>query len=511
MTSVTPSDSRAFLTRLHVRKWLRFLAVIASAILFSAAFPPHNLGWVAWFALVPFFLAIHGINRVQTYIVSAIWFLLFSVFLVDYYFLVRSPIFILIIVTGLTFQIVVVSELQLLSSKYGRWGWLLFSGLWVGIWFLIAFLVGMVYPLSPDLPFPSFANTQWLYPVTLQILPFVGQFGLALLVILVNKGLAEIVLRRRTRQIISPLAIIVILLLLNIGWGTYYLSADNPIKTVGVAIVPTGGNLGSEGDAATMTRDFVSYADNNRVLPDGSIIPEIGIIAWAEIPVGDINVEDTKNPVSDLAGELQRYLVANFYETQADGTYLNVAGIFGPEGMLLAQNVKRKIPPVVEGSIAGEKGAPIEVVATPWGRMSTLICYDTFFPDVVRKAAAQGVDFFVVPANPPSESVPRFTALHLSQTIFRAVENRTAIVLSYSNGISALIDSNGRLLLHESLNPEIYMKNSVAMSGALPVCSGGTFYSRWGDAFIWAVLFVSIAYAIGAKIRQIRRGSQIGQ
>ena len=406
---------------------------------------------------------------------------------------------------------VFVSELQLLSSKYGRWGWLLFSGLWVGIWFLISFLVGIVYPLSPDLPFPSFANTQWLYPVTLQMLPFVGQFGLTLLVILVNKGLAEIVLRRRTRQIFLPLAIIVILLSLNIGWGIYYLSADNPVKTVGVAIVPTGGNPGAEGESATMTRDFVSYADNNRVLPDGSVIPEIGIIAWAEIPVGDINVEENTKQVGDLAGELQKYLVADFYETQADGTYLNVAGIFGPEGRLLAQNVKRKIPPIVEGSTAGGKDIPTEVVTTPWGRMSTLICYDTFFPDVVRKAAAQGVDFFVIPANPPGESVPRFTALHLSQTIFRAVENHTAMVLSYSNGISALIGSNGRLLLHESLNPEIYMKNSVAMSGTLPVCSGGTFYSRWGDAFIWAVFLLSITYAIGAKIRQIRKGSQIGQ
>jgi apolipoprotein N-acyltransferase len=143
--------------------------------------------------------------------------------------------------------------------------------------------------------------------------------------------------------------------------------------------------------------------------------------------------------------------------------------------------------------------------------MSTLICYDTFFPEVVRKATAQGVDFFIVPANPPRESVPRFTALHLSQTIFRAVENHTAIVLSYSNGISALIDSNGRLLLHEPLNPAIYMYNSVAMSGALPVHPGGTFYSRWGDVFIWAVLFLSIAYAIGVKIRQISRGSQVGQ
>jgi len=280
---------------------------------------------------------------------------------------------------------------------------------------------------------------------------------------------------------------------------------------VSVAILPTGGNLGPEGEAITMTREFISYADSNRVLPDGSIIPEIGIIAWAEIPVGDLTLNDIKNPVSDLATELQRYLVADFYETRSDGTYLNVAGIFGPEGVLLAQNAKRKIPPIVEGSTASDKDAMTEVVATPWGRMSTLICYDTFFPDVVRKAAAQGDDFFIVPANPPSESVPRFTALHLSQTMFRAVENHTAIALSYSNGISALIDSNGRLLLHESLDPGIYMTNSVAMSGALPVGTGGTFYSKWGDTFIWVVLLGSIACAIGARIRKVRIGSQFGQ
>jgi apolipoprotein N-acyltransferase len=127
------------------------------------------------------------------------------------------------------------------------------------------------------------------------------------------------------------------------------------------------------------------------------------------------------------------------------------------------------------------------VVTTPWGRMSTLVCYDVFFPDVVRKEVNQGVDYIIVPANAVNNS-PRVTAIQLAQTMLRAVENHTAVAFAFNNGTSALIDSNGRLLTHEVLYSYYRQNNDKGMAGTLPVETGGTLYTKIVDLFIWVVL-----------------------
>ena len=484
--------------------WLRYLAAVVSALLMTVAFPPHNLGWIAWFGLVPFFLAVQGLKRPQTYTVVAVWFLVFFACMVDFYFFSRSPLFVLIITMGIFLQIFIVSELQLLTTRFSRWGWLLFSGLWIGIWFLLSFVVGLLSPIPPDLPFFSFANTQWLYPTMLQILPVVGEYGLALLIVLFNRGLVQVILNRQQRQWLMPLVVILTLLVISVGWGTYRLSTDIPAETVGVAVMPIGGTQSTGVDAISQTRDYIQYIDSNPVLPDDSSIPKIEIVAWAEMPVGDLTDTTGTTLVSNLADEMQRYLVTDVTEAQVNKNPLNVAVVFSPDGKILAQNAKRKIPPIVDESTAGDKNKPSAVVATPWGRMSTLVCYDTLFPDVVRKEVNEGVDFIIVPANATSDSVPRFTALHLAQTIFRAAENHSAFALAYSGGISALIDANGRLLIHESLYKTKHAQNDMSLAGALPVGVGGSIYTKIGDLFTWVVLIVCLAGLFIFKIRKAR-------
>jgi apolipoprotein N-acyltransferase len=487
---------------LFTRIWARYLAAVISAVLVAFAYPPYNLGWLAWLGLVPLFLALHGLRRRDTYAIAGIWTLVFIIGIMDFYFLTRSPVFVLIVVAGLVVQTIIIAESSIFAQRYPGYGWLVLPCLWVSAAFLVSFITGLFSPIPPDIPIPTLANTQWLYSHILQITSVTGQYGLYLLILLVNSSLAKAIRRIPHGRWWTPTAISIPILVLCIIWGILQLSTDNASSKVGIAIVPTGGSLTAEFSPLTMTRHFVEETDRNRLMPDGSVRPETGIIAWAEIPAGDINDKNTVTQVSDFAAEMKRYLIVNFYDEQSDGTYLNVAAVFGPDGTLPARNAKRRIPPIVEGSTAGNNEEPIETADTPWGNMTTLICYDTFFPQLARRAAADGADFIIVPANPASDTAPHFTALHLSQTMLRAVENHTAIALSYASGLSALIDANGQLVMHEPLDPKTYMESSVAMAGALPIEKGGTLYSRIGDTFVWIVLVVSIIWIAVIEARR---------
>ncbi|MBW2294107.1 MAG: apolipoprotein N-acyltransferase [Deltaproteobacteria bacterium] len=93
--------------------------------------------------------------------------------------------------------------------------------------------------------------------------------------------------------------------------------------------------------------------------------------------------------------------------------------------------------------------APDEIAFAP------LICYEDIIPDYVRRAAAQegGVDLFV---NMTIDSWYGDTAEpweHLALAQFRSVEHRIPLVRSVSTGVSAVVDSNGRLVAHVPLRP----------------------------------------------------------
>jgi len=318
----------------------------------------------------------------------------------------------------------------------------------------------------------------------LQILPIVGEWALVLLIILFNRGLVQAILHRQRREWLMPAALIAALLIICVGWGTYRLAVDKPKEKVGVVLMSINTNSGLA--AAMNTQSYLQPLEDNPSTSNGSASADIGIIVWSEAQVGDlVNVTNTATERS-LASEMGKYLVADFSDSRVEGLPYNVAVVFGPDGSILAENQKRKIPSFEE-SAPGDTSIPWTVVSTPWGRMSTLVCRDTFYMDVARQAAKEGVDYFVIPANEESTDYPRADALHLSETMLRAAENHTAIAFAYRTGTSALINDDGKLLTHKALASDITLSN-IAMEGTLPVGVGGTLYTKIGDLFIWVVL-----------------------
>jgi len=128
------------------------------------------------------------------------------------------------------------------------------------------------------------------------------------------------------------------------------------------------------------------------------------------------------------------------------------------------------------------------------------ICYETVIPHVIRGHVKQLADGGARPdllANVTNNAWfwgSSELEMHLACNILRAVENRTPMVIAANGGLSAAIDSSGRVL-HVSTR----MTEQVLLA-RVPITELGqsrtSFYTRWGDLLGWACLIVCGLLAI---------------
>ena len=99
------------------------------------------------------------------------------------------------------------------------------------------------------------------------------------------------------------------------------------------------------------------------------------------------------------------------------------------------------------------------------------------FPGFVRKFAAGGAEVLFNISNDRWFGKSAARQQHLSIVRMRAAENRRWILRATNDGITATIDSAGRL--RGTLPPYL---QAVSYTGFSYV-AGQTFYTRWGDWF----------------------------
>ena len=95
-------------------------------------------------------------------------------------------------------------------------------------------------------------------------------------------------------------------------------------------------------------------------------------------------------------------------------------------------------------------------------------------------------------------------AQHLSHYCFRAVENRVPVVRAVNTGISAHVDSNGRVLAVVAHGGRRKMVGGTLLAQTL-VDRRVSPYSRFGDVFARAVCVVAAAGVVAGLLRRRTR------
>jgi apolipoprotein N-acyltransferase len=105
----------------------------------------------------------------------------------------------------------------------------------------------------------------------------------------------------------------------------------------------------------------------------------------------------------------------------------------------------------------------------------TPICYENSFPSLPRAFVRDGATFLVVPVNNASYGFTAASDQHLQMSRMRAVETGRWIVDAAVSGVSAFIDTHGRVLARTGLFQPGILRAPIRTSTAT------TGYVRWGD------------------------------
>jgi apolipoprotein N-acyltransferase len=135
--------------------------------------------------------------------------------------------------------------------------------------------------------------------------------------------------------------------------------------------------------------------------------------------------------------------------------------------------VHRLVPAAGDFSI-GKKVQPIH---SPGLTIGALICFETIFPDISRKFAAQGAELFVNLTNDAWFGRTSAPYQHLSMAVLRCVENGLPMVRAANTGISAFILANGKIVDTSKLFVRGILQKKIKLTRKK------TFYSQLGDIF----------------------------
>jgi N-carbamoylputrescine amidase len=108
----------------------------------------------------------------------------------------------------------------------------------------------------------------------------------------------------------------------------------------------------------------------------------------------------TTEALSKLAAARGVVIIAPLFERRAEGLYHNTAVIIDADGQIIGRYRKMHIPddPLYHEKFyfaPGDLG--FEAVATRYGRLGTLICWDQWFPEAARLTALSGAEILCYP------------------------------------------------------------------------------------------------------------------
>jgi len=185
-------------------------------------------------------------------------------------------------------------------------------------------------------------------------------------------------------------------------------------------------------------------------------------------------------------------VVVGFDERLPGGPRVNSAQILVP-GKPLQRYLKRRVIPGVELGYTLGTGSFVD------GTHGVAICKDMDFPAMIRDYGRQGVELMLVPAWD-------FVAdgrMHSRMALVRGVENGFAIARAAAAGRLTASDRYGRVIAEAVTSRE----RPVRLVADLGLRSGGTLYTRIGDAFAWLCATLVLLLLVWRMAGRLKRSA----
>jgi apolipoprotein N-acyltransferase len=448
-----------------------------SGVLLLLAFPPYGFWPLAWFALVPALLAQYRIlpakwTSLAATIYAALW---LGPFLARLFGPEFGPFF-----QYLGFWIAILEFFVAKDRKFHElthYRWFILQGIlaWVGFEMIRATFI----PLIATSAFIGY--TQATQPWLIQPVSVFSVYGLNLVIILCNYALAQGAMawldHKWTAADVVPvdfastrrwLAAMGVILVAWVGLSLGLLNSIPDVSTVRVASVRPNFPLPAFQDEVNTSQiRFETFAEQARE----AAAQGAQIIYTPEMMFDfDPQIEYTEQ-FRALAKETGAYLFITYVVAIEGQPWRNESVMLSPEGVFSQVYGKNHIWMIGEPPTAS--AGNFLVYETPLGKLAGLICHDANYTDIARKLTANGAQIIAA----PYREFGGFGEQAWTNALFRAVENRTAVVISGVATVSGIINPDGSLV---ALDTDIN-GSRVTLTGDVALGSGPTPYTSLGD------------------------------
>lgn len=325
--------------------------------------------------------------------------------------------------------------------------------------------------------------------VPLRLAPFIGVYGISFVFAMLAAAVACVALRYPRGRLVPLAALAGLWLLPAIPQG---MRTSKEALVVQPNIDPD-----IEWTSALRERTERQLTALSNALPAPLVI-------WPELPAPLYFYDDPvfRQTAMEVARRHGHFLFGTVAFTGAKQP-LNSAVLLGPEGTEMGRYDKIDLVPFGEfvprafwwvnrvTQEAGDfvPGKDIKVLPAAGERLGVFICYESAFPDLVRRFTKQGANVLVNISNDAYFGRSEARAQHLAIARMRAVENRRFLVRATNDGVSAVIDPAGRIVQRLPAYRQL-----VARVRYAPV-EETTFYARHGDWFAWLSLVAGVLLA----------------
>ncbi|MDX6574456.1 MAG: apolipoprotein N-acyltransferase [Blastocatellia bacterium] len=503
--------------------------VTASALLLILSFPDFELWPLAWVGLVPFLMvAGQPLQIGRAFLLGWLWGLIFfygtcwwlTYPMIHYAHIsawLAYPLLLLPIAVVAVFPALFSLLLSRLVTRFGLTAAFAAPLLWVASEWIRYAVTGQLWN--------ALGYSQAFHPLLIQSARWGSVYAVSFLIVSANAALAYALLRPKAKGLALSLALL-LLTLLVIGAAGFEgrragetRPADHPPIVVAVQPnVPMESADDSRAMEQLLARHLELSGEGLRDVPHD--VSSTSLVIWPESPMNFSYSRDPhlRDVIANFARSNHTFVLLNSLEPAADGGEYNSAVMVNEEGRIVAQYDKIRLMPFGEyvplphwlpgassvRGIVGDFTPGSSYTLMPLGafRAGVFICIEAAHPSIARSFANESADVLINISNDGYLGPTPVMRQHLSNAVLRAVENARPLIRVTNNGITAYVESSGRV------SDATGVFAPTVRTWQVTARKDSTFYTQHGDLFAYACALISLGLASASfRIRKMSEAS----